>query len=214
MTAPTLKAYMISNGDDAAEIVFVRSRRDAVRWERNEYECGENVTREVWADVYSPGPVPPLAKLDAGWWLECWGCGCRIDGDLTQEFQDASGAWQERALEPVEDGHAVYCTAQCRDDHHGRNRQEARWKYIAAAWMTAALLHKYPGIVPMEGAHVYATRDQSGAWGTQQASIPFEFPGCSIGHARFQFDRLAPIPAVWICAGDKDAWGVFVGTPE
>lgn len=80
---PTLHAFlcMSHNDPETSEIIFAKSNVEARR--RHTTEQGADfsdasVTRQKHFDKYAPGPVPPKALIEDGWFFDCWACGRKI----------------------------------------------------------------------------------------------------------------------------------------
>ena len=118
-----IKAFEVHDGDERTVVVFAKFGVVARRYGANEmgieFEEVESCRRVKGFDKYAPGPVPPLSLIDAGWWLECWGCACRIDSYLEDD---------DRQLAPVQRGQQIYCTAEClaASDRHDVEAGEAK----------------------------------------------------------------------------------------
>ncbi|KVN83428.1 hypothetical protein [Burkholderia ubonensis] len=133
MSAPDkkpLRAYTVRDGDDGATIVFERSSVAARREGANDLNCGfedvESCKRSPEFDQYAPGPVPPQAQIESGWWFECMECTTYVD-DMTEE--------------PVYLGQFVFCCKECHA-YYERNKRDAADFEDAACELLEA---RYPG---------------------------------------------------------------------
>lgn len=216
MSKPLL-AFSIQD-DESAEIVFAASREEACA---DEIGCagdpGVQCTRTEWADQYAPGPVPKMVMIDNGWWWECYGCECRIDSDLLADvFGDDGFELEPRALDPVERGGAIFCTAACMAAHDEAIRQRKAREKQVLEYMRALALSRLPGIALTGRDHVYVTTNERGDLECYQAYVGFRFPGCTIADAHFNYENERTArgdngeqPHVTVCAGDKDAFNAW-----
>lgn len=209
-----LKAYSVQCADDSTGgIVFARFNAEARRigcWAVCDTDW-ESVTcrRAPWADRYAPGPVPKLAMIENGWWIECDGCCTRIDLDL----EDEDG----KQLDPVEPqiGH-MYCTPLCEQravrDKFTRSVREA----IAIADLTNRLLARLPDAVLVNDsdslfkrpyAYVNWRDDQ---WVTEACAIPFTYPGAKHGTASIRYNKLGENPYLEAPYGDHEAFTAWL----
>lgn len=200
--------------EERAEIVFAASRDDAYHSEiGGAGEYGVQVSRSEWADSYAPGPVPKMAMLENGWWLECHGCECRIDSDLLAEVYDDDGNELEpRPLSPVERGSAIFCTAECMGSHDESRRQMKAREAQSLEYMRALTLSKMPGATLTGRDHVYVNHNKAGDLECFQVHVGFTFPGCKIGDAQYNYEGEGGyrggdgVPHAMVCAGDKAAF--------
>lgn len=114
-----IKAYQVQ-GDEYGCIVFATNSATARREGGNElgleFEEVESCRRAKWADKYSgvKGGVPPMVMIENGWWQECAHCGHQITiEDIDDGFEGEDGNIIK--LNPVENGHIIYCNQDCFD---------------------------------------------------------------------------------------------------
>lgn len=174
----TLKAYQVSDGDEHGVVVFATNNATARREGGSElglsFEEVGSCRRTPEFDQYAPGPVPQLAMIDAGWWIECHGCSRRIDGDMygfDEAFDDEGNDLSIEDFTPVERGRSLYCCARCmaRDDASRRERTAGE------AAIIEMVLAKYPETIKVE--HVYAGRCPGAHWNTSEWQATFTLPG-------------------------------------
>lgn len=212
-----MKAYAVQEEDEGTGgIVYADHSIVALRNGASQYGDGDisgwKAVRAPWADSYAPGPCPLLVMVDHGWWMECHGCGIRIDSDL--EFIPDDPTEPVKQLEPVEDGHGLFCTVACRDAH----MVERAERKIFGQWMLdllrLRLRDKLPGCTEAEAAmlpHVYVEK-KDGLWTIGQCVIGFTFPGCKIGPASLRMGHDKPGAWVTVCHGDLEAWEAYRAT--
>lgn len=182
MTNQTLKAYEVHDGDEGWAIVFATNGATARRLGAGElsvsFEEVEFCRRMPAVDQYAPGPVPPLALIDLGWWFECYGCGRIVNDDVTDD--------QGRPLTPVADGQEVYCCAGCRAKNRAATVRRCKVEADTIDAMVGMVLARYPNAT-ITGQHVHAV-DRDGWAEVKQASIAFTFPGSRYGSAEICYD--------------------------
>lgn len=202
MAERTLKAYQVTEPDEGhCCIVFATSSAAARRQGAAEMDITfsevESCTRAAWADGYAPGPVPPKAKIGAGWWYECaCGCGRRIDGedgiDLDDTGEDDAEA---NPMAPVYQGERVYWNQSCVDEEAAELKRRAEAKARDQSEAEAAVLAQFPfatGIVSYRG-HRNGKYNQLGA--------SFHFPG-----GKFAAHWQLGAATIDVSACDQDAW--------
>lgn len=204
-----LKAYDVREDcENTGGIYYAKHRITALKNAASELGDGDingwAAHRAPWADEYSPGPCPKLVMIEAGWWFECSGCGCRIDYDYVDEG---------RALKPVERKAGVFCTEECYLRDQTQKAQIKAREAEAIEWMAHELLHKIPGITLVGDNNAYCPH-YDGGLAIQQCVVAFTFPGAKIGNAQYRFDRVGELPRVSVCGGDHDAWITFRSLPE
>ncbi|MDY8108278.1 hypothetical protein U0C82_03825 [Fulvimarina sp. 2208YS6-2-32] len=211
-------AWTVQETDDrTGGIVFTRyrserARADAIR-KGARLDYGEayylEACRTRWADRYAPGPVPHSAMVAEGWWFDCAGCGMRIDSDAMWEHK-----LDWRGVIGAGDGY-TYCCAKCRADDIAMRASRKAAESAALADMRRQALAALPGVwcAPIDAkkwngrAHAYVTRKGADEpWVTEQATVPFDFPGRKIGYGTFGFHKLGEAPRASVCNGDLAAW--------
>lgn len=144
--------------------------------------------REKQFDEYaSLGRVPPMALIEAGWWLECTQCSQRISEDC-----------EETPLEKVVvSGDRVYCDQSCKDEHDSEIDQ----RNAAFEKFKAALTAQRPDLTYSEFTGGYP-------WVTCFAK--FMFPGAKYGGSVRDQDGDGNLQ--WFVAqGDQAAWENYNG---
>lgn len=209
--ARPLKCFRVEGDDDPEHtmIVFAKTHIEAKRDWANEHGDGDkfiagiSASRQAQWDAFAPGPVPSLELLDAGWWMECHGCGVRISADYvgtTEPYTDHYG-YEDWALdreygpdltlpvmEPYEPkpGH-IWCNKACHDRDMAERARIKRMDTKAQKIVEAWALKKYPGIE--------IVREQEGYMRSPHASVhrdldylliravlvPITFPGSRYG---------------------------------
>lgn len=96
-----LKAYYVTDGNDSSCIHFATNSATARREGANEmgvdWEDVDSCNRRPEFDQFAPGPVPPAALIEAGWWFECSECQTHVTEDTAAR---------------VIDGQHVYCSPE------------------------------------------------------------------------------------------------------
>lgn len=202
------KAYVVHDGDEGWAVVFASNGATARRKGAGELNCSfediESCRRRPAFDEYSPGPVPKLALIASGWWLECWGCGRRIDDEMYDYEVD-----KQLNLTPVEDGQRIYCSAGCRMHDLARTARERKIADETREVMVGLVLARYSHTT-IHGDHVYVREDDSGWPEVRQAIIRFSFPGCRYFGAEIRYEADKPGIALYVANGDSHAWNVWI----
>jgi hypothetical protein len=208
-----LKAYTVHDGGDHSVIVFALHNVVARREGANEMDCGFNevdyCTRSPEFDAYAPGPVPPLAAIEHGWWFECSCCGRKVDSDVCQSAYDDGE--DPDLFGAVADGRAVYCSETCRQrEFSGRRAREAAEvaliEVFEAEFVDATILHVY---ADMDGNRLKApTSPAAGRRVNDGSAISFRFPGGK-GSARWQHGH----ELLWVDREDVAAFCAWRGKP-
>lgn len=207
-----LKCFLVegSNDPEDTEIIFAKSSIEAKRRWSNEHGDGDRFITGISAkrkphwDKHAPGPVPSLELIDEGWWMECHGCGVRIDSDAigtSDPYTDGYG-YEEWALdreygpdltlpvcEPYEpEPGMIFCTRACHDREMAERRRIKRMQAKAVEIVRAEVLRRFPGVEieidksSYPGWHVYATRDSScGYLLVHDVRVGFKCPGMQYG---------------------------------
>lgn len=204
-----LKCFFVEGNNDPedSEIIFAKSSIEAKRWWASEHGDGEKYItgisarrRQEW-DQYAPGPVPSLELLDAGWSMECHGCGVRIDQDAigTSEPYTDHYTYEDYALNreygpdltlPVCDPYepipgSIFCNKACHDREMAERKRIKRMEAKALAIVRAHVLRHFPGVTIEEsdryGSHVYVNRDRCGALLIVDVRVGFKCPGMKYG---------------------------------
>ena len=191
-----LKAYQVSDGNDQTVIRFATNSATARREGAGEMEVDwsevDYCTRASQYDEFAPGPVPPLVRIQYGWWFECSCCGAKVDEygssrDYDEEEERVSG-------KTVADGQFVYCDETCRQTEYAERRarragEAALLEVCDAKFSGAKAVHVYASL---EGQRLEAgTQFGQGRYGSSASAVHFTFPG-GLG------------TAVWVL-GDNDA---------
>jgi hypothetical protein len=207
----------------AERAVTARSRGE------NQLDCRfedvESCRRESALDEYDGKPIPVEVMLSIGWWLECSGCGRRIEKDLIDNPEDD---WDYDAdvarppLQPVGTLGECCCTPACRDEYlEVKLTRESAEQIRLSELETWARLRWHD--IEVRCRHAYADRHAR----VVQASITFMFPGAANGGALLETrtddstisrDRLPVRPAgetldptLRVANGDLDAWRRHIG---
>ena len=96
--AKAIQAFLCicSNDPETAAILFATSNIAARRRYSSSQDCDfaeTKVSRKKIFDQYAPGPVPPKALLEDGWYFDCDGCGRTLnygDDDMWADGDDIS----------------------------------------------------------------------------------------------------------------------------
>ena len=194
-----LLAYEIrENHEGQCVIVFEASNAAARRiggCELNlEFDEVDSCRRAQQFDQYAPGPVPPKALIDAGWWFECHHCGRRVSDEMADDDDDSGDACPGE-LEATYRGEAVYCSQHCAamDFRSKRDRVEAVDALIEV------VEGDYPGSV-VTAAHIYKDRlVRSDPNQGIKTSAHFRFPG-----GRYPVEMRWGEPHVYVHPEDVD----------
>lgn len=206
-----LLAYTAYDGDEHTVVVFAKTNAHARRLAAGVfgYDWHEvcDVRRESRFDRHSPGPVPQMALLEAGWWFECSGCGRRVANEEVDRDDDPHPlGW---AMEPVEFGNFIYCCIQCREHEIDLSTKRAGIKARVEAELVAEILAKYPELT-VDRTHSYVDRDLQ----PQEVIAEFRFPG-SQGTLRCERSaRKGWVIASTIQARDDGAWKIYKASKE
>ena len=126
-----MKAYTVTDewGEGHAVVMFAKhnvvARRNGANALDLEFES-VSCTRSPEFDSYAEtGHVPPLVKIDHGWWMECWQCSARLDLDDYDDERPRSAM--------VEHGERVFCNAACMAAGDG---QAAEWYLLMEISLT------------------------------------------------------------------------------
>jgi hypothetical protein len=213
----TLKAFVVQETEEQTGDVYyavhaITARRAGADEYAEGHLSGVTCNRAPWADKYAPGPCPKLAMIDHGWWYECHGCNATLTCDgVDEDHSDGRGHIDRCRF--VEIGNGVFCTAECR--MRDRNEKAARLRHQrrAISDLKDSLLKLLPDVKPialhsdrLHRAHAHVAKQADGTWATEQCVIGFEWPGMTVGHATYRFDKPGEEPHVGVCHGDLEAW--------
>lgn len=192
-----LKAYYVSDGDDGACITFATNSATARREGANELNIEwpdvDLCRRESGFDQYAPGPVPPRAMIEAGWWFPCPECGQHVTEDSGHDF--------------VVEGEHVYCSQTCVAVEYA----EQRARQAAESALIEVFLSKYPDC-EIQHVHVCGVALEPGdlfGRGGAPCQISFKFPGARYG-AMWCFGGLD----VSVCLEDQPAYCAWQGIEQ
>lgn len=205
-----MKAYLVNCewlDEDNSRIRFadhsVTARREGACQLEVEF-CDVTCRRAPEFDEFAPGPVPMTVLIKHGWWMECMGCGIRVDDDPYDHDKD-----EPLDLDPVDHGSVVFCTPACKEKWLADKAMEKRITVATIQWLESELLQKLPEAEIVEdgdrlGTYVYVDRGT-----VVNGRISFRFPGCEIGPAHFAFNGKDEAPVVTVCSGDMDAFNAW-----
>lgn len=208
-----LKCFLVDGDGDPEniEIIFAKSSIEAKRRWSNEHGDGDKFIAGIGAkrkphwDQYAPGPVPSLELIDEGWWMECHGCGVKLDSDVigtSDPYTDGYGPtdWAlDReygpdltlpVCEPYEPKPgSLFCNRACHEREMAERRRIKRMQAKALDIVRGEVQRRFPGVVIDEGGatlssrhHVYASRDSScGYLLIQDVRVSFKCPGMKYG---------------------------------
>lgn len=165
-----MKAYLVrvDDSEGSATIAFATNNATARRQGGNEldatFEEVESCRRFPALDQYAPGPVPPLALIEHGWWFECHHCGTTIRED---EYDDDG-----EDLAPVAVGQAVFCCPACQAEHYAKQRM----RKAAEAAFVELIVTKWPD-AKVNRVHVYGDRLEPSDKNSIRCAAYFELPG-------------------------------------
>lgn len=171
--APTLKAYQVSEPyEGEAVVVFSRSSVEARRKGADalgtEFRGVESCRRAPELDRYAPGPVPPMALLENGWWFQCVNCGTQVSMD-SEEDDDGN------ALVPCVSGQDVYCSPACRSARLAYERS----RHAAISALVEWVQTRYPSATRIQ-PHVYSsTLERVAQNAPPRSSVSFKLPELS-----------------------------------
>ena len=201
-----LKAYEVREPDEGhCCIIFATNNATARREGASEldadWEGVEHCRRRPEFDGYAPGPVPPLALIDHGWWFECHHCGRKIDECMDCELE-------HEGLDPVDftpckTGQMAFCSATCQAQFYA-----VRCANNAAK---AALIELFEAKFPnctIKDIHVYGVKLEPSEKGHGiKCSVSFLFPGAKYG-ATFEYGN----SDLYVANGDLEAFREWAPT--
>jgi hypothetical protein len=197
-----LKAYEVREPDEGHCVIKFATSSAAARREGaaeldTEWEGIESCRRKPQFDSYAPGPVPPLALIEHGWWFECHHCGIKVDAD-GEEWDDDGELLPP--LEPVAHGlTGVFCTPAC----CGKHGAKMRMRQAAEAALCEVVQARFPQAEILR-AHVYGDHLQR-EQGYSVAS--FRLPGL-----QYSVDYHFGDTHYFVARGDADAFHALYGT--
>jgi hypothetical protein len=202
-----MKAFAVQEDcEGTGDIFYADHAITAKKRFANEFGDGDlsgiSCHRAPWADAYAPH-CPRLVMIDHGWWIECNGCGVRIDSDLEVNPDDPDE--EVRKLDPVEDDRGLFCLASCRDRYLADRAARQDAEAAARATLEVKLLAKLPGVTVVGEIHSYVEK-RDGLYVARQTRAAFDFPGSTIGPAYFSHNEIGEEPSVTVCQGDLPAW--------
>lgn len=206
--AKPLKCFLVDGNDDPEDtmIVFAKSSIEAKRDWSNEHGDGPKFITGIstkrmpqW-DAFAPGPVPRLELLYAGWWMECHGCGTKIDQDaigwtigldaIDDDLSEYGPDLTKPIMEPYEPhAGAIWCHLGCHERDMRDRRRIKTLERRACNVIKAAVLRRYPGVTivdrpGMMDCHVYAQKTD-GRYLVHSVNVRFEIPGMKHGGCSF-----------------------------
>jgi hypothetical protein len=174
-----LKAYAVQEEDEGTGGIFY-AEHDIVARKAGANEFGDGdlhgitCRRAPWADEYAPGPCPLLVMIDHGWWMECHGCGIRIDSDMEYIPDEADAPVLE--LKPVEDDRGLFCTVECRERHLVERMERKIYEQWMVDLLRLRLRDKLPGCVETaDKPHVYVEK-KAGLWSPSPVRYQLHVP--------------------------------------
>lgn len=199
-----LKAYDVRDGDDGCCIVFATNSATARREGANElntdWEGIDTCRRESALDEYAPGPVPPLALIELGWWFECHHCGRKISETMHEEVEDDD--LDPANFDIVTEGQAVFCSHSCSAIHHAERRANK-----AAEVALIELFETKFADCAIKRVHVHGQRlEAPDKHGGMKCTVAFMFPGAKHG-ATWEFGN----PDLYVAFGDHPAYYAWRG---
>lgn len=161
----TLKAYMVSDGDDGASIVFASNNATARREGASELDVDwsevDSCRRAPQFDAYAPGPVPAAVLIEHGWRYECTRSGCS-----SWVYSDEEDRCFSTAGDP-------YCCEACM----ARDFAGQRGTAAAQVALQELVELRLPGVVVTD-VYCYGTRLEAGEpGGGYRAFADFTFAG-------------------------------------
>lgn len=202
-----LKAYEVKVDDlegGSADIVFATNsataRREGAGKLDYEWQDVDSCCRAHQFDQYAPGPVPPLALIEHGWWFECGWCGSKVNADNKQEDDDGNLLPYEA---PVAIGRSVYCCAA----HAGLDLARKRGNAAAKNALCELIYTRWPEAQVVR-VHVYGDRleYQDPAQGGWLTSIEFMLPGL-----KYDVTYHWGCPDMWVTQHDLAAFKEMYG---
>ena len=213
-TKPLL-AYTAHDGDEGWCVVFARSgaaaRRRAANEMETEWEGIDHCRRARSLDQYAPGPVPPKALIDIGWWFGCHHCETRVDSDTPNPVFDTKGN--------------VFCSPWCRHDHVAERAVTGREEALVRERLANHVLTTWPGTELVSGSepvggisahHAYVRVSRYGVINVIDAHVAFTFPGGQFRAMWRETEKprhgLPDGRGLSICHGDAAAWNAFMAS--
>ena len=152
---PKLLCFVIvvEDNDDFLELnskfLFTTRERDARKIAAGEFSTDPDdpsieLRRAPEFDQYAPGPVPPQALLDAGWWITCAECQHHVSEEGCDDCADERGDG-EPMPPPVTWGDMVFCSQECMDDYQQARLRDEQWRIS----MMELAKNTFPGAIVM-----------------------------------------------------------------
>ncbi|MBN3822315.1 hypothetical protein G3O00_01610 [Burkholderia sp. Ac-20384] len=201
-----LKAYIIHDNYEGYGCVrfatnSATARREGACELDTDWESIESCRRAPHLDQFSPGPVPPGALIESGWWFECHGCGARVSNDEYDEDGEdvAPGTYVARKQQ-------VFCCQEClaRDDARKRMNLAAQNALIELVEA------KFFGCT-VTSVHVYGEKLEASEPGHGiRCKAYFTYPGAT--HlATYHYGEGN---TAWVPRADEAAFVALFGTQE
>ncbi len=206
-----LKCFYVEGNNDPEDsmIVFSKTSIEAKRDWANEHGDGDRhiagisaKRRKEW-DQFAPGPVPSMELLEAGWWMECHGCGVRVsDEDVGTSAPYTNGYdYEDFALDreygpdltlPIMQPYepslgCIFCRKECFERHEVERRRIKTMERRVAKIMAAAIVRKFSdaALIGKDNSywspHIYVSRSNCGRLLVHQAVMSFLRPGMTYG---------------------------------
>jgi hypothetical protein len=202
-----LLCFVVEDDDDVLELgsrfVFTTRERDARKIAAGEFSTDPGdpsviLRRAPEFDRYAPGPVPPQALLDAGWWITCAECEHHVSDDGCDDC--ANERVDDQPMPPpVVCGGMVFCSQDCKDDYDAARARDAKYK----ADMTRLALDTFPG------ATVLQVWGMSGRPNDPENSIDVKLPGVE-GRVGWRPYDTNPEGCVFVRAIDLSAFRKYI----
>lgn len=191
-------AWQAHDGGDGWAIVYATSGAAARRYAAGEmgtdWEGVEWCRRAPELDCWAPGPPPPAALIDAGWWFECACCGRRVDDETPR---------------PAIVGGMVYCSPWCRLDAVADRAVRTRGERAECGRLRAFAAERWPGVAFTGWESACIVPAGNGDWRCIEASLTFRYPGQEHGTVLLKWKRGDGLGVLWVPAGDLPGWEAF-----
>lgn len=175
------RAFEIAEEGYDSAIVFAETEQGAL--EEVGHRLGVRVEeldpkpleRKEKFDAYSPGPVPPEALLEDGWYFDClycekrinwWGCDCS-ENDCEHEDCPCK---DKCICEPTFKGQDVFCSPSCAERWAEERKRDSDWREE----LKAKTLARFPGST-IKWVSGYCCGE------SKTGDVCFNLPGTTVG---------------------------------
>lgn len=131
-----LMCFVVTDDDDVLELgskfLFTTREKDARKIAAGEFSADPDdpsikLRRAPEFDKYAPGPVPPQALLEHGWWITCAECDHRVSDDGCDDCADERD-YDSPKPPPAFLGDLVFCSQDCLDYYQEDRLRDEQWR--------------------------------------------------------------------------------------